>query len=167
MSTPSNITIQINNLAALERLLGGDSALEVSLRDSVAAKFADEHMMGLIKSKIEATDVRLKDAIAREVDKTLLVQNNRTWNGVQLSTQAATEVAKKVHETIDAKMNELRASMLHRIDEHMTSIRQQVDVRLPQLVEVAIGRDFQSKVSAAVAAKLVEVRRLLATQTPQ
>ena len=48
--------IQINSLAALERLIGGDSELEIEVRNSVIQAFAKNHLKALI------TDELLKNA---------------------------------------------------------------------------------------------------------
>lgn len=47
--TRPNVTIQINSLEALERLLGGDTQVEVDLRKSVAVKFAEKVRCPFVK----------------------------------------------------------------------------------------------------------------------
>ena len=39
--------IQINSLDALERLIGGDTELEIEVRNSVIQKFAEKHLKPL------------------------------------------------------------------------------------------------------------------------
>lgn len=56
----SGVTLQINSLAALERLLGGDNELTASIRKSVAAAFARNYMMDLVRSEFAQKDAELK-----------------------------------------------------------------------------------------------------------
>jgi len=46
------ITIQINSVEALERLLGGDSELEVSLRQSVAVEMASRNLKAVLQDPV-------------------------------------------------------------------------------------------------------------------
>lgn len=46
----NKLTIQINNLEALERLIGGDSDVEIDIRNSVVQKFAEKHLKAVANS---------------------------------------------------------------------------------------------------------------------
>lgn len=63
--------IQINSLAALERLIGGDTELEIDLRRSVVEAFAKKHLKAVAMAlPIEAEMKKLTDLAimeAREV----------------------------------------------------------------------------------------------------
>jgi citrate lyase gamma subunit len=48
----SNITIQINSLEALERLIGNDNELEISIRNSVVQSFAGRHLKALANESL-------------------------------------------------------------------------------------------------------------------
>ena len=63
----SGVTLQINSLAALERLLGGDTELTASIRKSVAATFARNHMIDLVRSEFAQKEATLKQEVAQEV----------------------------------------------------------------------------------------------------
>ena len=75
----NKLTIQINNLEALERLIGGDSEVEVEIRNSVVQKFAEKHLKPVansaaitstitdIKTAITSTITDIKTAIASEI----------------------------------------------------------------------------------------------------
>lgn len=47
----NKLTIQINNREALERLIGGDSEVEIDIRNSVVQKFAERHLKALANSE--------------------------------------------------------------------------------------------------------------------
>jgi ribulose bisphosphate carboxylase small subunit len=45
--------IQINNLEALERLIGGDTELEIEIRNSVVQDFAKKHLKSVAKELLD------------------------------------------------------------------------------------------------------------------
>jgi hypothetical protein len=53
--------IQINSLQALERLIGGDSQIEIEVRQSVAENFAKKHLKTLANN--ELTEAANKNAL--------------------------------------------------------------------------------------------------------
>ena len=65
-----SIKIQINSLAALERLIGGDSELEIELRQSVVEAFARKHLKVVVNSEVfkEAVD-GIRASLEGEVGK--------------------------------------------------------------------------------------------------
>ncbi len=54
----NKLTIQINNLEALERLIGGDSEVEVEIRNSVIQNFAEKHLKPLANCDVVTSTMR-------------------------------------------------------------------------------------------------------------
>jgi len=50
MNVKNGVTIQINSLAALERLLGNDPELEINLRNSVVQNYANKYIRGIAET---------------------------------------------------------------------------------------------------------------------
>ncbi len=46
----NKLTIQINSLEALERLIGGDSQVEIDVRNNIVQAFAEKHLKALAGS---------------------------------------------------------------------------------------------------------------------
>lgn len=46
--------VQINDLAALERLIGGDTEVEMDIRNNIVQKFVNKHLKGLAYGKYQA-----------------------------------------------------------------------------------------------------------------
>lgn len=44
--------IQINSLEALERLIGGDTELEIEVRNSIVQEFAKKYLKGIINEEL-------------------------------------------------------------------------------------------------------------------
>lgn len=64
----NKLTIQINNLEALERLVGGDSQVEIDIRNSVVQKFAEKHLKPLANTtEITTVLTRIKEDISRQI----------------------------------------------------------------------------------------------------
>lgn len=60
----NEVKIQINSLAALERLIGGDSQLEFEIRNSVADNFASKYFKSVVDVKLRKA---LDDKVTKEV----------------------------------------------------------------------------------------------------
>ena len=60
-----SVTIQINSLEALERLIGNDNELEIQLRNSVAQDFATRHLKALVNDTLltKAVEIVKKDIV--------------------------------------------------------------------------------------------------------
>lgn len=96
----NKLTIQINNLEALERLIGGDSEVEIEIRNSVIQNFAEKHLKPLANSPaITSTLSSIKDAIQNEIKK-------------QCEAQIATFTADYYGRTSDVKLRpEIKAEI--------------------------------------------------------
>lgn len=68
----NKLTLQINNLEALERLIGGDSEVEIEIRNSVASRFAEKHLKPLLNSSNVLEIVRkLREQMDKQTIDTL------------------------------------------------------------------------------------------------
>jgi hypothetical protein len=61
----STLTLQLNNVQILEKMLGGDSVLEVELRQSIVNEFSKKYLKGLV-DKIED---KMQGYVNKEVSK--------------------------------------------------------------------------------------------------
>ncbi len=68
------IKIQINSLEALERLIGGDSELEIEIRSNIVQEFSRKHLKSIANTKaiqesIKKIDIRVNSAVEHEFKK--------------------------------------------------------------------------------------------------
>ena len=64
--------IQINSLEALERLIGGDSEVEIDIRNSVVQAFATKHLKAVVSHhKIESLCRKTVEGIERDASEKL------------------------------------------------------------------------------------------------
>lgn len=105
----NKLTIQINNLEALERLIGGDSEVEVDIRNSVVQKFAEKHLKPLANSApITSTLNAIKEEISRQIkdkcEKEIATFKN-DWYGriseVKLNQSIKSEIDSQVRNVVD------------------------------------------------------------------
>lgn len=68
MSEP--VKIQINSLEALERLIGGNSEMEIELRKAIVLDFAKRHLKPLVADLTAQYSSVIRKAVQEEVDKT-------------------------------------------------------------------------------------------------
>ena len=106
-----SVKIQINSLEALERLLGGDTALELELRQSVVEAFAQKHLKALA----------VTDTFTKSIN-TMLV-------GIQAAAQD--EIAKKVGSWHNSKL-ELKSEIIGQIKQ---VVRNEVDSIVRNTIE--------------------------------
>lgn len=83
----NKLTLQINNLEALERLIGGDSEVEIEIRNSVASRFAEKHLKPLLNSSdVENVVNRLRAEINKQTTDTLnkeIANFKVTWGEIR------------------------------------------------------------------------------------
>lgn len=101
--------IQINSLAALERLIGGDSALEIEVRNSVVQEFVKRHLKALatsepVKCAIEATRQKILDEVTKQCSDaiaTFKMSYGGSITGVTLHASVQQEINRKVGDEVD------------------------------------------------------------------
>lgn len=102
--------IQINSLEALERLVGGDTELEIEVRNSVVQRFAEKHLKPLANSdgfKAIGNQIRkdANDNLSREI-----ASFKETWNGsltdIKIKPEIKQEIDRQVRALVDEKIRE-------------------------------------------------------------
>lgn len=111
--------IQINSLEALERLIGGNSEIEIEIRNAIIQEFAKKHLKGIAAEEY----VKLSEiAIRKEIKDEYFIETkpNGSWNNSVLSFNpkvlsqikdelrlaAREEVRKIISETINIEATE-------------------------------------------------------------
>ena len=135
--------IQINSLQALERLIGGDTELEMEVRNSVAQNFSKKYLKGVIDEKI----IKLIDkAVAEElgvvnwpfdikgvakkrvdeyVEKAVAEEFNKKLN-IALTEKLST-IAKKLKELLKENLeeevyDEMKEAVLRKLQEKIAEV---------------------------------------------
>ena len=111
--------IQINSLEALERLIGGDSEIEIEIRNAIIQEFAKKHLRGIAAEEyVKLSEIAIKQAIKDEYF--IETKPNGSWNNSvisfnprilsqikdELRLAAKEEVRKIISETINIEVTE-------------------------------------------------------------
>lgn len=127
--------IQINSLAALERLIGDDKEMEITVKKSVINGFAKSYIKSIANSEIVDT---IKKAVLNEVKRTdyfgLLVQNKSEFCGINyllsnkakelVKIQVKREIEDLIQKEIAPIREEITAEIRNRLDLMSLSVSQ-------------------------------------------
>lgn len=151
--------VQINSLEALNRLIGGDTAIEFELRQSIANEFAKAHLKGLVNDAIikTATNTFAElcitqgfEALGNSWNRTFRV-NTHQHNLIKEAVQKAIDdvVTKSIHDCVNNTFAELNVK--ERIE---TLINKQTEYIVNQWSDGVIESRINSAVDARIKQKL-------------
>lgn len=109
--------IQINNLAALERLIGGDSQLEFEIRNNIIQAFANKHLKPLVNDyKFDAMLKKVQESGQEEAKKVIEEKlgkfETKNWREYfslndNIKTAIRQSAQEKIMEQVDAAAKEV------------------------------------------------------------
>jgi 23S rRNA maturation mini-RNase III len=135
------VKIQINSLEALERLIGGDSELEIEIRNSVVQKFAQKHLRGIADQYVQSTT----EVVKAQVDN-YLEKNLGTWQWGRGSTFVLNTKTKMA---LEDSCGEFLKETLQRV------VNEKADSKdLDQLVQKYVDAKFNAKINDLVNRKV-------------
>lgn len=94
------VKIQINSLEALERLIGGDTELEIDIRESIIYNFASKHLKSIVGEVMNKYEQDLKKDFEKEI-KSLF--NNSNTKSV-LSIDSTSRIRQEVKSLFDSEV---------------------------------------------------------------
>ena len=114
--------IQINSLVALERLIGDDKEMEITVKTSVINEFAKSYIKSVANSEIVDT---IKKAILDEVKKTNRTDYLLSNDAKELvKTQVRREIDNLILETVTPIREEIVGEIRSRLDLMSLSVSQ-------------------------------------------
>jgi hypothetical protein len=126
------VKIQINSLEALERLIGGDSELEIEVRQSVASAFAARYLKPLAESPVflnAIRDVRKDtDALLRTSIEKTMGSLTRDWDHKITSIKLADEWKREIEKAVAAEVtSEIRKEVIKAMEARDAGIKKIVE----------------------------------------
>lgn len=120
--------IQINNLEALERLIGDDKEMEIQVKSSIINEFAKRHIKSVANSEIIKN---IETSVLNEMKKTnyfgLMQETGSGWNkAIQPSSALRDIIEKSVVGSIDTIIRT-------KITEHSLETEKKINERLDYL----------------------------------
>lgn len=111
----SNLTLQINSLEALERLIGNDNDCEIEIRNRVVQEFAKKHLKAIANETTFQNEIHsFKQELQKEFDKRMeeaIASVKRYYEGggiekVNLHPKVKESIERTVCEKIDGQIAE-------------------------------------------------------------
>lgn len=140
--------IQINSLEALERLIGGDSQLEVEVRNSIVQDFCKKYLKGVADETIVAA---AKESIKLHVEKDYLKQITvGNWGRKEfiLNDSMASHVIKLSSKTINDSIDKAIKEGLY-----AESIKGKIEKRI-EVIDLAIKNELDTLVGLSLKLKI-------------
>lgn len=151
--------IQINSLDALERLIGGDSEVEIEIRNSIVQEFTKKYLKSVaekvLDSEVAVFTKGIKATFQQQAQDAIGEMKNpgfysQTFTPTEnfkrvIKEEANKAVSKEITSVIDARITEMVKQ----------GIEEQIDYnRVKMLVAERFGRGIESKLKDAMTAKL-------------
>jgi uncharacterized membrane protein YheB (UPF0754 family) len=132
---PVQVFLSLNR-PALERLLGGDGELEVTLRNQIVDEFIKQHLAEALNRKV-LSDLRQRMyQVCDEVLKDYWQRGN-SWNGaVTLSDSLKQRIQAAAADAIDATVQE---ALLTKVQERITIWSRDLDSRIRRAVDAQLN----------------------------
>ena len=155
----NKLTIQINNLEALERLIGNDSEVEVDIRNSVVQKFAEKHLKPLANSpQISGTLSAIKDDISKQIREKCegeIATFKTSWGGsitdIKLRSNIQAEIDRHVRLLTDKLIQDGVTEAL-KIWLNDADLKKRIDSRFEYYTKEYINNEIKSRIEKLKAA---------------
>jgi len=145
-----SLKIQINNLEALERLLGGDTEIEFDIRQNIVETFARKHIKTLVNDELIS---KATEGLKKEIEDAFVIKTSG-WSGSYALTTKAREMLK---EHIDLEKKILVQGL---VNEHFTNsgldalIREKAEWVSGQLAAKVLSDKFDAAVENEIKRRL-------------
>ncbi len=155
----SKLTLQINDLSALERLIGGDSEVEIDIRNSVVQKFAEKHLKSVANSGTLAQifrnlETEIKNQTGLELSKSIATFNNyygSTLFDVKLRPEVQAVITQHIR-------NETGKIIEAEADKILQTIKEEIDKRVEERTRYMSARYIDEEVKKRVAAAFANLK---------
>lgn len=145
--------VQINSLQALERLIGDDREMEITVKQSIINEFAKSHIKSVANSE---ASLRLKAEILEEVKKSnyfgLLTPNKSSSTRFSRGWLLSDDLKKKVKIQVEREMDYFISDTIASIREELAKeIRGRLD-----LMAESVSRSIREEVQKETIDRLVQ-----------
>lgn len=149
--------LQINSLEALERLIGGDTEVEIEIRNNIVQEFTKKHLKAIANEAVfrkVAEDARAaNETVAREASNETLHKigmfTGQRWNQTfSLLPEVKAALRDGALTEVRTAINEAVKSAVAKYDESDA---------INRLIDKAIDAHIESKIQEGVKKKLTEI----------
>ena len=146
------------NYPALERLLGGDSELEIELRYQIAKQFANEHLLPLlrtpeIKDQIEAVKSKAMMTFAEMCQREIGTFGSSWDSTIRLTPKFKEKLDKTISDQLDPMVRALVESHINRLtDKWLVLSEKTITRKFEEAIEKRINDGINQRLAAAASA---------------
>lgn len=174
-NTPTGIRIYLD-LAGLERLIGGNTAAEIEIREGIVRTFARKHLKEIAALKaFQPYLEKISEAVTAELKAQvplILVEKSNGWSGrperyklddsdtlvAKFKEQLKEEGREILQPMCDEAFNGVRGYITRRFDEAITELK----ARAEEVVTKHMNKAFEQLVKVEVDRRLKEIAKNLA-----
>jgi hypothetical protein len=154
----SDVKVQINSLVALERLIGGDTEMEIEIRKSVATAFAKKYLNTVVVANMAKIVEDVRKFVTEKINDELGTFK-RGWDGriegltlnLELKEAIKQEAKKQMEQQVEAWMRVASNEQMEKL-ERMSKTSCNIIIRE---LDIEIRKQVKEEVSALVS-KLVK-----------
>ena len=147
----SGIKIQLNSPSALERLIGGETQLEIDIRNSIAQEFSQKYIKNIVSTQLQNIAANQIIEILKEegyLQKTLL-NNYKLVAGDHLNNILKVQVEKQVINTIADTVNLSEA-----MKNFTENVNKQIEASSNYITNQLTDRILEAKINKLVDEKI-------------
>ena len=153
----NSLTLQINSLEALEKLIGGDTQVELDIRNNIVQAFAEKHLKAVagtqqVNNAIANIRASIEQEVRAECTRSFGDYSN-VWNRQiklddKIKSVIKQEVLTQIQSIIDSYLKEIVSSP--------EWIKEKLEKQIKQLILNIVNSELQVKISDAVKSKIDE-----------
>lgn len=157
----SGVKLQINSLAALERLLGDNPLLEVELRKGVIKNYFAQSIEQKLNQRVEAEFNKiastLQETVNRKAEQILGVQRSNLTSRVNLAPDVCERIKNETLFVMREEIEKCRVAAAALIETGITRLAS----RIPEYVEAQRVKHIDDAIKEGITQRLAELRTLL------
>lgn len=139
----NKLTIQINNLEALERLIGGDTEIELEIRNNIVQAFTKKYLKQLVNES------QIKYDILREI------------------TPSIKKVAQEIQKEVIKEQTEYRINLVNNSKDELEKIQNHIKYLVEQSVTKVVEEKIAKSLEPYIDPKLIRLKELLKLLTDE
>lgn len=154
----SGTKIQINSLQALERLIGGDTELELEMRKSIANEFAGKYLKTLFHDRlIEAAANTINAEVTRKFLTVESVKDSKSWHSTVtvLNTEGKSIIEKETQRQVNNFIRE-EVNRLFDVDALRTKLKQAIEDAADKIANEVVSSNISKRVDDLANKKIRE-----------
>lgn len=151
--TKISTKIQINSLAALERLIGGDTELEVEIRNSVVQEFTKKHLKNIAEHNVAAATSRIQEEVRKVAEQHF---GNMRSTVLGYVWKPSAQIAQTIRDSVE---EEARVIVHNKVKEVFDS--KDFDNLIQQVVDRRVDVEFNEKIRWEVKKRLDQITKSL------